>query len=178
MTPVADRRDGYRAEVDRAVSEFGAARVWSAAQLRKARRICYRTVWAECDWRNYANRKVPISINILPNDGYPDHGGDALSVGLYQQMEKWGWGDPAGSMDPFTATTRFLQGMLRNAPGWFGMAEASVCQETQQSQFDGKRINPATGKPYPYAQNYIDRETQTNLVDENSNYFARVLGRS
>lgn len=94
-----------------------------------------------------------------------------MSVGLYQQMEKWGWGSPAGSMDPFTATTRFLEVMLRDAADWFAMDEPVVCQRVQRSQFDGVTINPSTGKPYILAQNYRDREAQTNALASDLLYF-------
>lgn len=127
-------------------------------------------VFTESDWRNYANRNVPGSIDVSPNDGYPVHGGDLDSVGLYQQRSRW-WGSTEGSMNPYTATQRFLATMVGNTPGWFVADESTVCQNTQGSQYDGVKINPATGKPYPFAQNYKDRQVQTDAMDLNPLYF-------
>lgn len=164
---MGDKRDGYRASVDRAVEDFGVTRKWSTTQIRKAKRVTYRTIWAESDWRNLANRSVPESINIVPNDGY---GRDLDSTGLYQQRARW-WGSVAGSMDPYTATTRFLERMLTNSPDWLTVNESTTAQRVQQSQFDGIKINPATGKPYPFAQNYQDRQAQTDALDADLLFF-------
>lgn len=169
---MVDRRDGYRAEVDRAVNEFATARQWSGTQIGKARRIVYRVIWTESDWRLYANKKVPGSINVLPNDGYPSHGGDALSVGLYQQMEKWGWGDTAGSMSPYISTQRFLNAMLRDAPNWMTDNESSTAQRVQRSQYDGVTIDPNTNQPYPFAANYQARTEQVDALAADLRYFA------
>lgn len=120
---------------------------------------------------------VPESITILPNDGYPDHGGDLNSVGLYQQRSPWWWtdGDRASiavAMDPYGSTMLFLVRMAQNSPLWWQMDESTVCQRTQGSQFDGKTaIDPATGKPYPYAQNYLDRSAQTDALEADKLYF-------
>lgn len=165
---VADKRDGYRAEVDRAVTAFGLARHWSDMQIAKAKRICYRVIWTESDWRNLANRSVPDSINVVPNDGY---GKDLDSTGLYQQRSSQGWGTVAGSMDPFIATQRFLTAMLRDAPNWLTDNESSSAQRTQRSQFDGIKIDPSTGKPYPFAANYQARQAQTDALDADLQYF-------
>lgn len=165
---VADKRDGYRAEVDRAVVQFGLDRKWTDAQIFKAKRICYRVVWTESDWRNLANQSVPESINVLPNDGY---GRDLDSTGLYQQRASQGWGTVIGSMDPYTATVRFLVEMLKYASDWVTSDEAAVCQRVQRSQFDGVKIDPTTGKVYPFAQNYKDRQAQTDALAADTLYF-------
>jgi hypothetical protein len=170
-------RDRYRQDVDRAVAEFGAGsgRRWTADQISKAKRICYRTVWTECDWRNWANPRVPTSIDFKPNDGYPPNGGSLDSIGIFQQRPASGWGSIEGSMSPFTATTRFLSAMLGDAPNWYTeQDEAVTCQRVQRSQFDGVKINPATGKPYPYAQNYRDRTAQTLAVEADMLYFTHL----
>lgn len=167
-SPVS-HRDGYRHQVDSAVESFSAD--WTEQQQCIAKRVCYRTIWAECDWFNYANKSVAGSIDCVPNDGYPPHGGDLDSVGLYQQRSRW-WGDTPGSMDPFTATHRFLGRMLTNAPDWQTIDEAVVCQRVQGSQFDGVTIDKRTGKPYPYAQNYRDRAAQTLALEEDLAYFS------
>lgn len=130
----------------------------------KAKRICYRTIWTECDWRNYANRSVAGSIDYLPNDGYPVHGGDLDSVGLFQQRSRW-WGDTAGSMDPFTATSRFLAELVK-VPDWWTLDESDACQRVQRSQFDGVTR--------PYAQNYRDRTAQTDAVAADPLYFTHA----
>ena len=166
--PVRDKRDGYRAEVDRAAEQLGLDKKWTDAQMLKAKRICYRVVWTESDWRNLANSSVPESIQVVPNDGY---GKDLDSTGLYQQRASQGWGTVLGSMDPYTATIRFLTVMLRDVPDWFTLDESTVAQRTQRSQFDGIKIDPATGKPYPFAQNYKDRQAQTDALAADLNYF-------
>jgi hypothetical protein len=164
---VVDRRDGYRADVDHAVNEFATVRKWSGTQVAKAKRICYRTIWTESDWRNLANRSVPESISFVPNDGY---GKDLNSTGLYQQRAQW-WGSVAGSMDPFTATTRFLERMVANSPDWLTANEATTCQRVQQSQYDGIKIDPSTGQPYPFGANYQARQAQTDAVAADPLYF-------
>lgn len=78
--PAIDKRDDYRAEVDRAVEQFGMDHQWDDPQVARAKRICYRTVWTESDWRNLANPSVPESLLVLPNDG---NGTDKDSTGLY-----------------------------------------------------------------------------------------------
>lgn len=170
MSPPIDHRDGYRQEVDRAVVQCGydRARAWTDEEVRKAKRICYRTVWTESDWRNLANRSVPESINVLPNDGY---GADLDSTGLYQQRSSQGWGTVIGSMDPYTATSRFLNEMLNLVPDWFDRNEPDVCQRVQRSQFDGVTIDPHTGFPYPYAVNYAARQSQTDALEANPLFF-------
>jgi len=163
--------------VDFAVEDFGRVKKWTTTQVSRAKRICYRTIWAESDWLNYANVNVPGSINITPNDGYPSHGGDASSVGLYQQMEKWGWGDTLGSMSPGVATTRFLQHMSDGVPQWATLDEWDVCQRVQHSRFNGTP-DPVTGKPYPYAQNYKDRSQQVDGIAADKLYFTNQAVRS
>jgi hypothetical protein len=153
--------------VDRAVTEFGHDRNWSDAQILKAKRICYRTIWTESDWRNLANPSVPESLQVIPNDGF---GKDLNSTGLYQQRAQW-WGTVVGSMDPYTATVRFMTRLPGNSPYWFTVDESTSCQLVQQSQFDGVKINPATGKPYPFAQNYKDRQAQTDALAADELYF-------
>jgi hypothetical protein len=168
-----DRRDGYRSAVDLAVNDLGVkAYGWNTVLLQRARRICYRTVWTECDWFLYANVSVVGSIDFLPNDGYPSHGGDLNSVGLYQQRSQW-WGDTRGSMDPYESTRRFLTRMMVNVPKWGDptVPESFVCQWVQQSQFDGKTVDPKTGRPFPFAQNYIDRQTQTDALEADPLYW-------
>lgn len=156
-------------EVDRAVEQFGMERKWSATQIAKAKRIAYRVCWTESDWWLYASPKVPGSINILPNDGYPPSGGDHLSVGLYQQQMPWY--PVATAMSVSLSTQAFLTEMLRSAPDWLTANESSTCQRTQKSQFDGATIDPGTGKPYPFAQNYIDRQAQTDALEADLQYF-------
>jgi hypothetical protein len=132
----------------------------------RAKRISYRTIFAETDWRNLANASVPESLNY-PNDG---QGKDKDSVGLYQQRARW-WGTTMGSMDPYIATTRFLDRMLQNAPSWFTTDEAEVAQMVQGSQYDGVTIDPVTRKPYPFAQNYRDRDAQTAAMERDLSYY-------
>jgi hypothetical protein len=170
-SPAADKRDTYRMEVDRAVEQFGVDRKWSAAQIAKAKRICYRTCWTESDWFNWANPSVPESILVIPNDGYPPRGADHLSVGLYQQQPQW-WGSVVGSMDPFTATVRFLTAMLRDAPDWLTDNESNSCQRVQRSQFDSVTIDPSTGKPYGFGANYAAKTAFTDALEADSQYFA------
>ena len=51
-------------------------------------------------------------------------------------------------MDPYTATMRFIDHTGgSNTPDWFARAkdavgESDVCQRTQGSQYDGKKIEP------------------------------------
>lgn len=158
-------------EVDRAAEQFGLDRRWSDALIAKAKRICWRTVWTEADWHNWANKAVPESITVLPNDGYPSHGGDHLSVGLYQQQPQW-WGTVVGSMDPYTATVRFLTAMLRDAPNWLTDNESNTCQRVQRSQYDAITIDPSTGKPYPFGSNYAARSAQVDALEADLQYFA------
>ncbi len=166
--PVVDRRDRYREQIDKAVDDFGDVRptVWSSIPRAKAKRILYRTIFAETNWRNLANEMVPESLTY-PNDGL---GNSADSVGLLQQRGTW-WGTTQGSMDPYIATTRFLVRMLENAPDWMKLQDWDVAQKVQGSQYDGIRIDPKTGKPYPYAQNYKDREVQTLALEKDHRYF-------
>lgn len=163
-------RDLYRRDVDSAVSQFGVAHAWPAIYSARARRICYRVIFTECDWWNYANASVALSLTYVPNDGCPKSGGDKNSVGLYQQRAQW-WGDTAGSMSPAIATRRFLDRMLIDAPDWFVADEPGTCQHVQRSQFDGVTVNPATGKPYPFAQNYRDRDAQVSALIADQMYF-------
>lgn len=116
--------------------------------------------------------KVPGSIDILPNDGYPEHGGDHLSVGLYQQQRDDWWGPLSSRMDAYGSTTEFLKAMLRDAPNWLTDNESSTCQRVQKSQFDGITIDPSTDKPYPWAANYQARQAQTDALAANPAYFA------
>lgn len=74
-------------------------------------------------------------------------------------------------MDPYIATTRFLDRMLQNAPGWFTTDEAEVAQMVQGSQFDGVTIDPKTGKPYPYAANYRQRDAQTAAMEKDPLFY-------
>jgi hypothetical protein len=76
-------------------------------------------------------------------------------------------------MDPFTATVRFLSVMIINSPLWFTEDESTTCQWVQQSSFDGVKINPATGKPYPFAANYKDRQAQTDALAADVLYFTK-----
>lgn len=168
---MADKRDGYRGEIDRAVEQFGADRRWSAAQVAKAKRICYRVVFTESDFHNLSNASVPESALVLPNDG---PGKDLDSTGLYQQRSSQGWGTVVGSMDPFTATVRFLTAMLRDAPNWLTDNESRSAQLTQRSQFDGIHIDPTTGKPYPFGANYEARTSQVNALEADPLYFQRL----
>lgn len=173
---MADKRDGYRGEIDRAVEQFGADREWSPTQLAKAKRICYRVVFTESDFRNLYNVSVPESALVLPNDG---PGKDLDSTGLYQQRASQGWGTVVGSMDPFTATIRFLTAMLRDASSWLTDNESSTAQRTQRSQFDGVHIDPATGKPYPFGANYQARSAQVDALEADRFFFqhgAKVTG--
>lgn len=162
--PVVNVRDDHRTQVDRAVDQITS---WDIAHRRKAKRICYRTVFAECDWWNLANASVPESLLYPHDDGL---GKDKDSVGLYQQRALW-WGDTKGSMDPFTATQRFLAVMVRNTPGWFVGDESTTCQNTQGSQFDGITIDPKTGKPYPFAQNYREEQNRVDAMELDLSYF-------
>lgn len=134
-------------------------------------RICYRVIWTETDWRNLANRSVPDSITVVPNDGY---GKDLDSTGLYQQRASQGWGSIVGSMSPYVATQRFLTAMLRDVPDWYGVDESTVCQLTQRSQYDGRTVDPGTGKPYLFAANYQARTSQVNLLEVDPFYFSRL----
>jgi hypothetical protein len=172
---VLDKRDGYRARVDQAVHDFGVNGYgWTIQQVLKAKRLCYRTIWAETDFRNLANPSVPESLLVVPNDG---NGFDLNSTGLYQQRLPW-WGTVLGSMDPYTATMRFLQHLIKNVPSWLTRDEASCCQDVQQSQFNGVTINPKTGVPYVFAQNYRDREDQTNAIALDEHFFTHhPMGR-
>ena len=157
---IPDGRDEYRRLVDSAVKSFSgnnARPPWRSDQTTRAMRICYITVFTECDWRNYANVNVPGSIDILPNDGYPTHGGDHLSVGLYQQQAPW-WGTPIGSMDPFVATVRFLTLMVQDVPLWDSTDEPTVCQAVQRSQFSD-------------ASNYRARLPQALAMEADPLYF-------
>lgn len=168
--------------MDRAVDDFGISRGWDLVKRHKAKRISHRTIFTECDWWLLANRSVPDSMNMAndsqvrkANGELVGYGKDLNSVGLYQQRAQW-WGDTAGSMDPYTSTIRFWEHTLMNTPDWFTRAatddgEAEVCQRTQGSQFDGRTINPATGQPYPYAQNYKDRQSQTDAMDLTMRYY-------
>jgi hypothetical protein len=168
VTPAIDKRDGYRARVDAAVHDFGVNGYgWTAQQVLKAKRVCYRTIFAETNFRNLANPSVPESLLVIPNDGI---GTDLNSTGLYQQRAQF-WGSVVGSMDPYTATMRFLKAMVHDVPAWFTTTESTVCQLVQRSQFDSITIDLRTGKPFPFAQNYIDREPQTNALALDELYF-------
>lgn len=166
--PVIDRRDRYREQVDKAVDDFGDSRPtpWSSVPRVKAKRILYRTIFTESDWLNLANNSVPESLKY-PNDGV---GKDLNSVGLLQQRSQY-WGTTQGSMDPWVAATRFLEQMLVKAPAWMSLEDWDVAQRVQQSQYDGVKIDSRTGKPYPYAQNYKDREVQTLAMEKNPRYY-------
>jgi len=165
-----DRRDVYRSAVDHAVEASGVLYGWGSEAVTRAKRICYRTVWAETDWRNLANPSVPESLLMTPNDG---NGFDMNSTGLYQQRLPW-WGSVLGSMNPETATTRFLEHMVSEVADWLGRDEPDVCQRVQRSQFDGETINSKTGQPYPYAQNYKDRQAQTDALAADLAYFTNL----
>jgi hypothetical protein len=174
LPPAGDPRDAHRALVDQAVRDFGVLSYgWTAQQVRQAQRLCYRTVWTECDWWLYASPKVPGSIDIHPNDGYPPSGGDHLSVGLYQQQMPWY--PVATAMDATLSTRAFLRELMATVPDWMtaaGKDEATVCQRVQRSQFDGVTIDPATGKPFVFAANYRARENQTNALALDGEFFA------
>lgn len=151
--------------MDRACEQFDPQ--WTGEQVRRAKRICYRTVWAESDWRNLANPLVPESLLIGPNDGA---GADLDSTGLFQQRPQW-WGSGLGSMDPYTATVRFLTSMRGGTPDWAHRDEPDVCQRTQRSQFDGVTVDPSTGEPYLYAANYRGRQTQVDALEADPLFF-------
>lgn len=104
---------------------------------------------------------------MIPNDGF---GKDLNSTGLYQQRLPW-WGSVVGSMDPYTATVRFMTKVPQNSPYWFTVDESTTCQLVQQSQYDGVKIDPKTGKPYPFAANYQARQTQTDALASDLLYF-------
>lgn len=112
-------------------------------------------------------------MELQPNDGYPPNGGSLDSVGLLQQRSQW-WGSTQGSLDPYTATWRFLAALPF---GWVDMAEATACQLVQRSQYDSVTIDPGTGKPYVWAQNYIDRDADTNDLEVDPKFFEHNPGR-
>jgi hypothetical protein len=162
--------------VDRAVEGLRQQTGWSTAQVRAAKRICYRTIFTETDWNIYSNVGVPESLTVEPNDGLPGHGGDKNSIGLYQSRAPWWWKvsdlpSITRAMDPYSSTIDFLTAMVRDTPDWWKRDESEVAQRTQRSQYDGVTIDEKTGKPYPYAQNYRDREIQTNAMDADLQYY-------
>ena len=61
-------------------------------------------------------------------------GGDADSVGLFQQRPSQGWGSPAQILDPTYAATAFYDHLLA-VPGWTAMALTVAAQAVQHSAF-------------------------------------------
>lgn len=70
--------------------------------------IGFATVFVESDWLNYANAKVPGSLD-LPHDAV---GSDGMSVGLFQQQvimgNGWWWGPVEVCQDPRQAADLFF----------------------------------------------------------------------
>ena len=61
-------------------------------------------------------------------------GGDADSVGLFQQRPSQGWGSPAQILDPTYAATAFYDHLLA-VPGWTAMPLTVAAQAVQRSAF-------------------------------------------
>lgn len=100
-------------------------------------------------------------LDILHGDTNPD-GTPTTSLGFFQQTS--GYGTAQARIDPAMAVTMFLDGGPQGQRAFLQQPYAAgtlndlarCIQAVQQSQFDGKTIDPSTGKPYPLAQNYID----------------------
>lgn len=75
--------------------------------------IGFATVFVESDWLNYANAKVPGSLN-LPHDAVGD---DGMSVGLFQQQvvmgNGWWWGPVEVCQDPRQSADLFFSRLAK-----------------------------------------------------------------
>lgn len=100
-------------------------------------------------------------LNVTHGDVAPD-GTPTTSLGFFQQ--KAGYGTAQARLDPAIAVTAFLDGGPDSQPAFLkqpymtGTLDdlARCIQNVQQSQYNGKDIDPSTGKPYVFAQNYIN----------------------
>lgn len=117
-------------------------------------------------------RSLPLADK--QTDGTPYVGKDWASLGIYQQIPtgiyNWGWGTVEELMDPATAAERFYTS-FRQTTQLPGEPLVYRVQRTQRSQFDGVTINPNIGKPYPFAANYLARETTARQLLANPRFF-------
>lgn len=99
--------------------------------------IALATALVESNLQNYANAKVPASLD-LPHDAV---GSDGFSVGLFQQQVRrgangdWWWSDAASCMDPTRSAGMFYDRLSRldynssaHSAGWYA-------QQVQKSAF-------------------------------------------
>jgi hypothetical protein len=101
--------------------------------------IGFATVFVESEWLNYANAKVPGSLD-LPHDAV---GSDGMSVGLFQQQvimgNGWWWGPVEVCQDPYQSALLFFGRLKRldyNGPDSPGSYAQAVQQSAYPDRYD------------------------------------------
>jgi hypothetical protein len=83
---------------------------------------------------------IPRATSIALTTAFQESGlrnldyGDLDSLGLFQQRPAAGWGTPDQIMDPYYATTKFFDALVR-IPGWDQADIGTVAQEVQRSAY-------------------------------------------
>jgi len=112
-----------------------------------------------------------------------DHG-DADSVGLFQQRPSQGWGTASEIMDPWYATGKFLDAMVKIS-GWQTMDVNDVAQQVQRSGVpDGYRKHESTAKAWasalsgnsPASVSCVDRGSGAGTVSPIATLLTKVFG--
>ena len=102
-----------------------------AAQKSDAAVHCFMTIYAESNWRMYANLAEPKSLDYPYDPGFLST--DGSSIGLYQQQSFDEWGSVAQRMNVKASTQMFLQSL--NRLDWRNMSRPAACQAVQRSKF-------------------------------------------
>lgn len=153
-----------------------AVTVFSPAQLLNARLLCWlvdqyvlpvqdnnpprRVKWAVV---NCAFTEASL-INLNSGDA------GSSSVGFFQQTA--GYGPLIDRLHPPKTLDMFLSGGPQGQPAflkqqWQRGDYPWLCrqiQAVQGSQFDGRTVDPSTGRPYVYADNYVRNINVTNEI--------------
>jgi hypothetical protein len=133
-----------QAETDNAVVIIEAGKRMNLP--KRACLVAIVTALQESHLRNFANSRVPQSLN-LPHQGVAS---DFDSIGLFQQRPSQGWGTVAELMDPATAASVFYTRLV-TVSGWQTMSVGAAAQTVQRSAFPG-----AYDKHQPQAQKIMD----------------------
>lgn len=164
----ATRADGVSVTLSKKQLGYAAqiiGQVQAAGLGENAATIALMTALQESTLLMYANSKVAVSLSY-PHDAV---GNDGTSVGLFQQMERWGWGTHKQLMDPVYSTKAFLGGPtgpnggspagLLDIAGWETKTYGEAAQAVQGSAFPDEY-----DKWQPVAEELVAKVTGTSAV--------------
>jgi hypothetical protein len=117
---------------------------------RKVQECVFTAGMAECSY---------LTSQMHTGDVSPVTGQQSSSLGWFQQTKTWG--TQAERVNMATALELFLHGGPDGQQGLLDLdwqddtlTVPVLCQMVQGSQFNGRTIDPKTGQPFPYAENY------------------------